>query len=262
MTARTLMEARKTIESTHIDVAIIDVMINIEKDESIAPEDINAAQKGHRTGFVLAKWIRKEFPNVFFSAYSNTTEKEVIDWFRNNGGGFVSKIGHRPSDMVKYICKAFEMTPAGSPICFIVHGHNEELKLQLKNYLQNTLNFSEPIILHEQPSLGRTIIEKFEDVSKDADLAFILLTPDDIIYNSNATNEEKRRCRQNVIFEMGYFLAKLGRKGGRVILLYKGEIELPSDISGLVYIDISNGIKAAGEKIRIEIADFLPTTSL
>jgi predicted nucleotide-binding protein len=233
-------------------------MLNIGADESIAPKDKIAAQGGLRTGFVLAEWIRKEFPKVFFIAYSNSTEKEVIDWFRKNGGGFVSKIGHSPSDMVKYICKAFKMTPAGSPICFIVHGHDEKLKLQLKNYLQNTLHFSEPIILHEEPSLGRTIIEKFEDVSKDADLAFILLTPDDIVYNSSATNEEKRRCRQNVIFEMGYFLAKLGRKGGRVILLYKGEIELPSDISGLIYIDISNGIEVAGEKIRIEIADFLP----
>ena len=59
--------------------------------------------------------------------------------------------------------------------------------------------------------------------------------------------------RQNVIFEMGFFLAHLGRKSGRVILLHKGPIDLPSDISGVVYVDISHGIEAAGEAIRREV---------
>jgi CheY-like chemotaxis protein len=139
------------------------------------------------------------------------------------------------------------------PQAFIVHGHNETLKLSLKNYLQNTLRLPEPIILHEQPSVGRALMEKFEDYAAIAAIVFVLLTPDDQMAGAHQTDDEKRRARQNVIFEMGYFLGTLGRKSGRVVLLHQAPLELPSDISGLEYIDISQGIEAAGEKIRREI---------
>ncbi len=136
---------------------------------------------------------------------------------------------------------------------FIVHGHSDIDKLDLKNYLWSTLGLPEPIILHEQPNLGRTIIEKFEDYAKKATLVFVLLTPDDKISETDDTNDIKRRARQNVIFEMGYFLGKLSRESGRILLLHKGKIEIPSDISGVCYIDISNGILRAGEEIRKEL---------
>ena len=131
---------------------------------------------------------------------------------------------------------------------FIVHGHDGEAKLLLKNYIQNTLKMEEPIILAEKASGGLTIIEKFEKYAEDCNLIFVLLTPDD-----QYTENGKSRARQNVIFEMGYFLGKLGRKSGRIILLYKGNLELPNDISGVIYINIDNGIEAAGEQIRREI---------
>ena len=64
---------------------------------------------------------------------------------------------------------------------------------------------------------------------------------------------EKRRARQNVILELGFFLGTLGRRSGRVFLLYKGPLELPSDLGGVVYIDISKGIEAVSDQIRREI---------
>jgi len=82
---------------------------------------------------------------------------------------------------------------------------------------------------------------------------FVLLTPDDAVPAEDASDEVKRRAHQNVIFEMGYFLGKLGRHRGRVLLLYKDPLELPSDISGLIYINITRGIEAAGEDIRREL---------
>lgn len=133
---------------------------------------------------------------------------------------------------------------------FIIHGHDNEVKLELKDYLQNTLKMDEPIVLADQSSGGLTIMEKFEKYSAECNLVFVLLTPDD-----KYTTDSKSRSRQNVIFEMGYFLGKLGRKSGRVILLYKGELELPSDIEGVIYIRIDNGISAAGELIRKELKD-------
>lgn len=135
---------------------------------------------------------------------------------------------------------------------FIVHGHDELEKLKLKNYLQNVLKMDEPIILSEKASGGLTVIEKFEKFAVDTNLVFVLLTPDDKCFDETKAGE---RTRQNVIFEMGYFLGKLGRKSGRVILLHKGKLDLPNDISGIVYIKIDDGIEAAGEQIRREIIE-------
>ena len=141
--------------------------------------------------------------------------------------------------------------------CFIVHGHDDSTKLALKNYLQNTLKLPEPVILHKKASRGRTIIEKFEDYADKANLVFVLLTPDDKLANADTPDNEKYRARQNVIFEMGYFFGTMGRHSGAIILLHKGKLDIPSDISGIVYIDISNGIDAAGETIRKELAEHL-----
>ena len=88
-------------------------------------------------------------------------------------------------------------------------------------------------------------------------MVFVLLTPDDKTAPSTASDDVKRRARQNVIFELGYFFAKLQRAGSRVILLTRGEVELPSDISGILYIDISRGIEAAGEVLRAELGSWL-----
>ena len=121
--------------------------------------------------------------------------------------------------------------------------------------MQNALRFPEPTILHEQPNRGRTIIEKFEEYAAASSIVLVLLTPDDLAASASDPDETKYRARQNVIFELGFFLGRLGRDSGRVILLHKGPIELPSDISGVVYIDISNGVEAAGEMIRREVQD-------
>lgn len=127
---------------------------------------------------------------------------------------------------------------------FIVHGHDEKTKLELKDYLQNILHLPEPVILSDVSARGRTIMECFEEESEDAGIVFVLLTPDDF------TDSHSARARQNVIFELGYFIGRLGRKSGRMIVLEKDEVEIPSDLNGILYIKIDNGIKAAGEDIR------------
>jgi predicted nucleotide-binding protein len=136
---------------------------------------------------------------------------------------------------------------------FIVHGHENETLLELKNYLQNTLGMEQPIVLREQPGLGKTMIEKFEREAEDVGVVFVLLTPDDEVVNPGAPESGTRRARQNVILELGFFLGRLGRESGKILLLHKGPIEIPSDIAGIEYIDITNGIESAGEKIRREL---------
>lgn len=116
---------------------------------------------------------------------------------------------------------------------FIIHGHDEGLKDALARFLLKIgLN---PIILHEQANEGKTIIEKFE-ANATVSYAIGLFTPDDIGGNSKSPGNLQPRARQNVVFEFGFFIGKLGRKN--VTALYKDGVELPSDYSGVVYVPV------------------------
>jgi len=121
---------------------------------------------------------------------------------------------------------------------FIVHGHDEEMKQAVARIVEKIGLV--PIILHEQPNKGRTIIEKFEDYS-DVNFAIVLLSPDDIAYPKDKPPEDKEfRARQNVIFELGFFVGKLERE--HVFILYREEhnFEFPSDYSGICYTPYDN----------------------
>lgn len=154
-----------------------------------------------------------------------------------------------------------EITPAvtASTDVFIVHGHDDGLKNQVARLIEG---FGlKAIILHEQPNGGKTIIEKFEEHSAKAGFAITLLTPDDIGGAANKPESQSNRARQNVILEQGYFFGKLGR--ARVCALYVEGIELPSDLSGILYIkkddagtwkyQIAREMKAAGLPIDLNL---------
>jgi predicted nucleotide-binding protein len=128
---------------------------------------------------------------------------------------------------------------------FIVHGHDEAKKWELKDFILR-LDL-EPIVLHEQDDRGMTIIEKFEHYASECEFAFVLLTPDDPAAHA-ASTEAKWRARQNVIMELGWFMAKLGRE--RVAILHKGAVEIPSDILGVVYLPFVDSVLEVAEKIR------------
>jgi len=119
---------------------------------------------------------------------------------------------------------------------FIVHGHDSGSKNEVARLIAQ-LNL-EPIILHEQPNMGMTIIEKIEDNS-DVGFAIILYTPCDE-GKPKGTDEYRERARQNVVFEHGYFSGLLGRN--RVCALVRDSVEIPSDLNGIVYIPMdTNG---------------------
>lgn len=117
---------------------------------------------------------------------------------------------------------------------FLVHGHNEAA-------LQSCARFIEKLdlpltVLREEPNQGRTIIEKFLDYS-DAGFAVVLLTADDRGGSIDQPYDEQLpRARQNVIFELGFFIGKLGRD--RVCALYEDGVEVPSDYQGVVFIPL------------------------
>lgn len=117
---------------------------------------------------------------------------------------------------------------------FVVHGHDNEAKETTACFLEKL--GLQPIILHEQASSGRTIIEKFEMYSGDIAFAVVLLTPDDVGASAAKQEQLNPRARQNVIMELGYFMGRLSRV--RVCALHKGGIELPSDYQGVLYIEM------------------------
>jgi predicted nucleotide-binding protein len=113
---------------------------------------------------------------------------------------------------------------------FLVHGHDEVMKQTVARYLEK-LDL-DPIILHEKPDKGRTIIQKFEDHA-DVAFAIVLLTPDDL-GRLRGADQGELRARQNVILELGYFIGRLGRD--RVCALKGGGVIEPSDLHGVLYV--------------------------
>jgi len=231
-----------------IDLVILDIMM--------PPGNLLKRTDGHRTGIEVARFIKEKFPRIPIVASTVSENIDILNWFHEFGNGYIIK-PYLIHDLYSIIEPILIEDYKPSPQCFIVHGHDHKLLYELKNYLQNILHFNEPIILREKPSYGKTIIEKFEQETKQIDIVFVLLTPDDIVQDSLSPKRIKRRARQNVIFELGYFYAKLQRTKGRVILLFSGDIEIPSDISGIVYVDASNGIESCGEILRKELNEWL-----
>lgn len=140
---------------------------------------------------------------------------------------------------------------------FIVHGRDNEAKQEVARFIENI--GLEPIILHEQVSGGKTIIEKIEHYSAEAGFALVLYTACDRGRGAFETKvPARKRARQNVVFEHGYLMARLGREN--VCALVKDEIETPNDISGVVYAaldsygawktEIAKELKACGYQIQ------------
>jgi hypothetical protein len=129
---------------------------------------------------------------------------------------------------------------------FIVHGHDEIAKLDLEKFIIS-LDL-QPIILHKQASSGMTIIEKIERYS-NVGFGIVLYTPCDVGSKVGALSG-KYRARQNVVFEHGYLIGKLGRP--RVTAIVKGDVETPNDISGVVYVNMDTA-GSWQEQLKVEM---------
>lgn len=133
--------------------------------------------------------------------------------------------------------------PKSTNKVFVIHGHDESARETVARFLERLE--LEPVILHEQPNKGRTIIEKFEEYA-DVRFAVVLLTPDDVGAVKDREADLLPRARQNVVFEFGYFIGRLGRE--RVCALAKGDIETPSDSDGILYVPLDDN---DGWKMRL-----------
>jgi predicted nucleotide-binding protein len=118
---------------------------------------------------------------------------------------------------------------------FLVHGHALDRLNTVARFVEQATNGHEVVILHERANAGQTLIEKFESNAERAAHAIVLLTADDVGRAASASEgEDRRRGRQNVVLELGFFFGKFGRE--HVTVLRDLDVEEPSDIRGLVYI--------------------------
>ena len=192
------------------NLIILDIIM--ERPSDVPGKDISG---GRTTGMSIYRCIREKMSDLPILVYSATTDRDVIDFIEEDSHTRFQPKWSVPS-LKEFIGTIHGLlglkNPKELPRPFIVHGHDDKTKLAVKNYLQNTLKFPEPIVLHEQAGFGRTIIEKFELYAGNSTLVFVILTPDDIAIDRDVkTDIEKHRARQNVIFELGYFLGSLGR---------------------------------------------------
>jgi predicted nucleotide-binding protein len=183
--------------------------------------------------------------------------------------GLERQIGHLEGLALRVEAKGIEATkrehmheptsPSGAALTkvFVVHGHDDAAKESVARFL-GKLGL-EPIILSEQANGGRTVIEKFEAFA-DVGFAVALFTPDDVGAVVSEKANLNPRARQNVVLELGYFTGKLGRC--KVCALYKPGIELPSDLHGVIFLELdpkgawktklAQELVQAGMKIKLE----------
>ena len=190
----------------------------------------------------------EDFTNIFYSPIVITLSTSESEWREAYERGLDSAASVLESmiDEIKEYWEEEHQTPTSPAVqeeertntkeVFVIHGRDNEAKETVARFLTR-LDLT-PVILHEQPNQGWTIIEKFEQHAQ-VGFAVALLTPDDMGALKNEEKNLKPRARQNVVFELGYFLGRLGRK--RVCALTKGNVEIPSDYDGVVYISLDDG---------------------
>ncbi|MDE2740255.1 MAG: nucleotide-binding protein [Gemmatimonadota bacterium] len=192
-----------------------------------------------------------DFNNISFSAFSSSDsvlQKAYVDGLESAESVLKSMIEEineywDDEDQTPTSSKIRENTQITTNEIFIVHGRDEGAKNIVARFLEK-LDLK-PVILAEMPAKGRTIIEKFEQHGQ-VGYAIILLTPDDAGSLQGDESDPKPRARQNVIFELGFFIGHLGRK--HVCALTKGDVEIPSDYAGIEYIPFND---ADGWKLKL-----------
>lgn len=199
------------------------------------------------------------YPDIDFSYHFFEVGQQYRNFLRNlKYEGRINKVSTLPTALpiVNIESNPVQQKNESPKKVFIVHGHDDALKTEVARFIER--QELEAIILHEQIDTGETIIEKIEKHSK-VGFAIILYTPCDLGRSSREPEESNQpRARQNVVFEHGYFMAKLGRS--KVLALKKEEVEIPNDLSGTIHtaydspgawkLQLARVLETAGYKIN------------
>jgi predicted nucleotide-binding protein len=225
-----------TTISQRVDKMLLFMYNNMKLTENgFTIENYNYSLFGIDNKTVLKQIIKYASEKYYINIITKLSDGDAIFELASNG-----------IDRIEGILKAKETDKADeenmekTKKCFLVHGHDDTLKNEVARFIEKELKI-DVIILHEQPGRSKTIIEKFEHYS-DVDFAVCLFTGDDLGRSKNIDNPTENdlvlRARQNVVFEAGFFMGKLGREN--VLILLDPDVEKPSDSDAINYISTKN----------------------
>lgn len=209
------------IKNRFIDNHQYPEMMIVQSEETAEKFVKKHEQELERSGYFM--FDHRQLPDKFFNEKRDREDDITAKVFDHVERGTQPKARLADTDVVK------------NKKVFIVHGHDDELKESAARLVEKI--GLEAVILHEQANEGLTIIQKLEKQA-DVGYAIILYTPCDEGRKKGSENS-KPRARQNVVFEHGLFMGKLG--AGRVCALRKSEVEMPSDAQGILYIEVKDG---------------------
>ena len=194
----------------------------------------NTTQKGEQIGNTF-RYIIYRLKNININLYNNGTVQ--IQPYEDSIEKEISNILNTNTNIIKN----------NKNKIFIVHGHDRDSKNALENMLYKW--DLKPYAIQDEDSKGKTIIEFLESEIKNHSLGIVLLTPDDMGYSKKEGESNlKPRARQNVILELGMLIGAIGREN--CIILRKAEVEIPSDIDGLIYIPFSESVEEIKDKLK------------
>ncbi len=214
-TAPSLESAKNALRGSDFDVAILDLRLEDDLD------------KNDESGRKLAEEYADSLPIIILSGEPS---KKTLLWVmqhRDPDGPYLSVVdkGQGIDALLK------EMRKALPPKVFVSHGHDDTATAAVQIFLRQS--GLQPVILKDQPGRSEPVLDLLERHA-EVEFAVVLVTPDDM--GSLKGEPPKPRARQNVVFELGYFLGKLGRT--RVVALCKDDadgIEWPSNYKGVLY---------------------------
>jgi predicted nucleotide-binding protein len=239
----------------HFDLFLVDAMLpNYPEMSGIGDLE---ARGGFQTGVALLRKLQDRFKGTPAILFTGGPNADIRRWCHESGVEYMLKPISR-NDLREAVERLIgKKIKHRSPTSFIVHGRDNAAVRALTTLLKDNLGFEEPIVLREQAGKGKTLIESLESFEYNVDVVFVLLTPDDKVCLVEDEEDVKRCARQNVIFELGLFYGFLGRKSGRVILLHRGPIDLPSDIQGIKFVDIGQSKENIERALRKELSEWL-----
>jgi len=232
--ASSVAEAQDHLVRGGFDLAVLD--LHMESDD-----------EADDSGLRLARAFRDNLPIVMFTG-KPTTELAIRALQRDGRSSPAVAFVRKLEDGLEGLLKAVRQ--AIVPKVFVSHGHDDNATAAVQKFIDD--GGARAIVLREQPLASQTILDAFEKHA-NVQVAIILVTPDD--HGAKKGEALQPRARQNVIFELGFFLAKLGRD--KVVALYKDEgepIEWPSNYEGVLYrrmegdwkIQLAKDLKKAG----------------